>query len=37
MADGHRITLEGKNTEKPDLEPGNLIVEIDEKEHHLYK
>jgi len=37
MVDGQQITFNGEGEQEPGLEPGDIIIVLDEKEHRLYK
>lgn len=37
MLDGQKITFTGEGDQEPGLEPGDVIVVIDEKEHEVFK
>lgn len=37
MVDGQKITFGGEGDQEPGLEPGDIIIVLDEKEHDLYK
>merc|ERR1711973_193670 len=37
MADGQKITFSGEGDQEPGLEPGDIIVVLDEKEHGTFK
>ncbi|CAI6348890.1 unnamed protein product [Macrosiphum euphorbiae] len=37
MVDGQKITFNGEGDQEPGLEPGDIIIVLDEKEHRLYK
>lgn len=37
MVDGQKITFSGEGDQEPSLEPGDIIIVLDEKEHRLYK
>ncbi|GFX01230.1 dnaJ homolog subfamily A member 1 [Trichonephila clavipes] len=37
MEDGHRITFSGEGDQEPGLEPGDIVIVLDEKEHALFK
>merc|ERR1719369_1592817 len=37
MEDGQKITFSGEGDQEPGLEPGNIIIILDEKPHTLYK
>lgn len=37
MEDGQKITFNGEGDQDPGLEPGDVIVVIDEKEHPVFK
>ena len=37
MADGQKITFSGEGDQEPGLEPGDIIILIDEKEHGTFK
>lgn len=37
MTDGQKIVFNGEGDQEPGLEPGNIIVVLDEKEHPLFK
>lgn len=42
MTDGQKIVFSGEGDQEPELEPGDLVIVLDEKEHevcismHLY-
>lgn len=35
MTDGQKIVFSGEGDQEPDLEPGDLIIVLDEKEHDV--
>jgi len=37
MADGQKITFAGEGDQEPGMEPGDIIIVLDEKEHPLFK
>ena len=37
MYDGQRITFSGEGDQKPGLEPGDIVVVLDEKEHPVFR
>ncbi|VVD02892.1 dnaJ homolog subfamily A member 1 [Leptidea sinapis] len=37
MTDGQKIIFSGEGDQEPDLEPGDLIIDLDEKEHEVFK
>merc|ERR1719410_1140161 len=37
MADGQKITFSGEGDQEPGLEPGDIIIVLDEKEHSTFK
>lgn len=37
MDDGKKITFNGEGDQEPGLEPGDIIVVLDEKEHPIFK
>jgi DnaJ family protein A protein 1 len=37
MVDGQKITFGGEGDQEPGLEPGDIIIVLDEKEHEMYK
>ena len=37
MADGQKITFSGEGNQAPGLQPGDVIVVLDEKEHYKFK
>lgn len=37
MSDGQKITFSGEGDQEPGLEPGDIIILIDEKEHNTFK
>lgn len=37
MVDGQKITFNGEGDQEPGLEPGDIIIVLDEKEHRVYK
>lgn len=37
MVDGQKITFSGEGDQEPGLEPGDIIIVLDEREHRLYK
>ncbi|ENN74728.1 hypothetical protein YQE_08695, partial [Dendroctonus ponderosae] len=37
MVDGQKIVFNGEGDQEPDLEPGDIIIVLDEKEHTVYK
>jgi len=37
MGDGQKITFSGEGDQEPGLEPGDIIIVLDEKEHATYK
>lgn len=36
MKDGHKIVFHGKGDQEPGLEPGNIIIVIDELDHPVF-
>ena len=37
MSDGQKITFGGEGDQEPGLEPGDIIIILDEKEHATFK
>jgi DnaJ family protein A protein 1 len=37
MDDGKKITFSGEGDQEPGLEPGDIIVVLDEKDHPIFK
>ncbi|KAL1505739.1 hypothetical protein ABEB36_005233 [Hypothenemus hampei] len=37
MVDGQKIIFNGEGDQEPDLEPGDIIIVLDEKEHPVFK
>lgn len=37
MVDGQKITFSGEGDQEPGLEPGDIIIVLDEKEHPVFK
>ncbi|XP_066247067.1 dnaJ homolog subfamily A member 1 [Euwallacea similis] len=37
MVDGQKIVFNGEGDQEPELEPGDIIIVLDEKEHPMYK
>lgn len=37
MEDGQKITFSGEGDQEPGMEPGDIIVVLDEKEHEVFK
>lgn len=37
MQDGQKIQFSGEGDQEPGLEPGDIIIVLDEKDHPLYK
>jgi len=37
MVDGQKITFSGEGDQEPGLEPGDIIIVLDEREHRSYK
>ncbi|XP_061531878.1 dnaJ homolog subfamily A member 4 [Phycodurus eques] len=37
MRDGQKITFHGEGDQEPDLEPGDVIIVLDQKDHSLFK
>nr|UTS59887.1 heat shock protein 20 [Monochamus alternatus] len=37
MTDGQKIIFNGEGDQEPDLEPGDIIIVLDEKEHSMFK
>ncbi|XP_050542629.1 dnaJ homolog subfamily A member 1 [Daktulosphaira vitifoliae] len=37
MVDGQKITFSGEGDQEPSLEPGDIIIVLDEREHRVYK
>lgn len=37
MEDGHKITFAGEGDQEPGLEPGDIVIVLDEKEHEVFK
>lgn len=35
MKDGQKITFSGEGDQEPDLEPGDIVILLDEKEHEV--
>ena len=36
MRDGQQIRFTGEGDQTPGLEPGDIVVVLDEKEHHVF-
>lgn len=37
MKDGQRITFQGEGDQEPGLEPGDVIIVLDQKEHAVFQ
>jgi len=37
MKDGQKITFSGEGDQDPEIEPGDIVIVLDEKEHPVYK
>lgn len=37
MIDGQKITFDGEGDQEPNLEPGDIVIVLDEKEHPVFK
>lgn len=37
MKDGQKITFSGEGDQEPDIEPGDIVIVLDEKEHAVFK
>ena len=37
MEDGQKITFGGEGDQEPGMEPGDIIIVLDEKEHSVFK
>lgn len=37
MADGQKIMFTGEGDQEPGLEPGDIMIVLDEKEHEVFK
>ncbi|XP_012260458.2 dnaJ homolog subfamily A member 1 [Athalia rosae] len=37
MVDGQKITFTGEGDQEPELEPGDIVILLDEKEHEVFK
>ena len=37
MDDGQKITFAGEGDQEPGLEPGDIVIVLDEKEHPVFK
>lgn len=37
MTDGQKIVFNGEGDQEPDLEPGDIIIVLDEKEHPIFR
>lgn len=37
MVDGQKIIFNGEGDQEPELEPGDIIIVLDEKEHPVFK
>lgn len=35
MSDGQKIVFSGEGDQEPELEPGDLVIVLDEKEHSV--
>lgn len=35
MTDGQKIVFSGEGDQEPELEPGDLVIVLDEKEHEV--
>lgn len=37
MVDGQKIVFSGEGDQEPELEPGDIVILLDEKEHEVFK
>lgn len=37
MKDGHKLRFHGEADQSPDIEPGDIVIVLDEKEHDIFK
>lgn len=37
MVDGQKITFNGEGDQEPGLDPGDIIIVLDEREHSVFK
>lgn len=37
MTDGQKIVFSGEGDQEPELEPGNIVIVLEEKEHEVFK
>lgn len=37
MVDGQKITFSGEGDQEPDLEPGDIVILLEEKDHDVFK
>lgn len=37
MEDGHKITFSGEGDQEPGLDPGDIVIVLDEKEHEVFR
>lgn len=37
MVDGQKIVFSGEGDQEPDYEPGDIVILLEEKEHHIFK
>lgn len=37
MKDGQRITFQGEGDQEPGLEPGDVIIVLDQKDHDVFQ
>ena len=37
MKDGQKITFRGEGDQEPDIEAGDIVIVLDEKEHPVYR
>lgn len=37
MKDGQKITFRGEGDQEPDIEPGDIVIVLDEKEHPVFR
>lgn len=37
MKDGQRITFHGEGDQEPGLEPGDVVIVLDQKDHPVYR
>ena len=37
MKDGQKLTFSGEGDQAPDIEPGDIVIVLDEKEHDVFR